>query len=351
MPNFCKALINWYSQHKRDLPWRNTKNPYLIWVSEIILQQTRVNQGLNYYYKFVDSFPDIYSLANAKIDTILKIWQGLGYYSRARNMHFTANYIVNELNGKFPQKFNELKKLKGIGDYTAAAIASFSFNQAVPVVDGNVYRFLSRYFGIYESILTSSGKKIFFEKALEIICKDNAADFNQAIMEFGSIQCTPNNPDCLNCIFKLSCFALHNDKVNSLPVKKVKSKSKKRYFNYIHILYNGDTFIEQRTKKDIWQLLYQFPLIETCTELSDNDLLKHPDLIRLLENTEPTIKIIDYERNHILSHQIIHSRFVQVKINNLNPLIEKKYIRIPHLELSNYSVSRLIDSYLELVNK
>lgn len=351
MSNIGKVLIDWYSQHKRNLPWRDTKNPYLIWVSEIILQQTRVDQGLDYYNRFIDTFPNINTLASANIDTVLKIWQGLGYYSRARNMHFTANYIVNELNGKFPKNFNELKKLKGVGDYTAAAIASFAFKEAVPVVDGNVFRFLSRLYGIFESTQTTSGKKVFFEKALEIIDENNPAEFNQAIMEFGAIQCTPANPDCQNCVFNLNCYALNKDKVSSLPIKKEKIKTKNRYFNYIYIIYNENTFIKQRTEKDIWQLLYQFPLIETNKKISDNELLNHPDFIKILKNTNPKIKNSIFEKKHILSHQIIYAKFIKINIQKMNQYLTKNYILTPIDSLKNFSIPRLMDSYLEHVNK
>lgn len=351
MTNISNRLINWYSQYKRDLPWRNTKDPYLIWVSEIILQQTRINQGINYYYHFTETFPDIKSLANANVDNVLKIWQGLGYYSRARNMHYTAIHIVKDLNGEFPKTFHELKKLKGVGDYTAAAIASFSFNEVVPVIDGNVYRVLARLFNIEESIQTAKGKKIFFEKASELIDKNDPGIFNQAIMEFGSLQCTPTNPNCKDCPFNSSCIAYANNIVDKLPQKKQKVKVRNRYFNYLHIIYKNNLFIEQRIEKDIWKLLYQLPLIETQKKITGQDLFDHPDWGKLFKDTHASLKSTVIDKKHILSHQKIYARFYQIKIEKINPYLKNTYKLIPLEDLHKYSIPRLIDNYFSLVNK
>jgi A/G-specific adenine glycosylase len=266
---FSNSLINWYLNNKRDLPWRNTDNPYNIWLSEIMLQQTRVAQGLPYYLDFISTFPTVFDLAKAPEEKVLKHWQGLGYYSRARNLHYTAKYVANELKGEFPNNYKDLLKLKGIGEYTAAAIASFSHNEAVPVVDGNVFRVLSRYFDIETDISLATAKKEFSELALELMPKNDPATFNQAIMEFGALQCVPKSPDCKNCIFNSSCAALQKKKVQYLPVKLKKVKISYRFFNYI--VFEDDklnTLIQKRDQKGIWQNLYEFPLIETETELN-----------------------------------------------------------------------------------
>ena len=228
--SFSNTLIYWYLQNKRDLPWRKTKNPYFIWLSEIILQQTRVNQGLDYYNKFITSFPTVFELAEASEESVLKLWQGLGYYSRARNLHYSARYIVNELNGIFPKSYNELLKLKGVGDYTASAIASICFNEPTAVVDGNVYRVLARYFGLNTTINSTKGIKEFKELAQQLIPTEKPDIYNQAIMEFGAVQCKPQNPDCNVCPLNTSCVALQKDQVTAFPVKEKKLKYKKTIF-------------------------------------------------------------------------------------------------------------------------
>ncbi|OFX84353.1 MAG: A/G-specific adenine glycosylase [Bacteroidetes bacterium GWF2_33_16] len=339
-------LINWYNQNKRDLPWREINDPYIIWVSEIILQQTRVNQGINYYYRFIEQYPDIKSLANAPIDDVLKLWQGLGYYSRARNMHHTAKTIIHEYNGKFPNHYSEIIKLKGIGEYTAAAIASFCFNESVPVIDGNVYRFLSRFFGIKELTATASGKQIFKNLAEEIIDPTMPGIHNQAIMEFGALICTPQNPNCMQCPLNKQCIALNNDLVDELPLKKKKIKITKRYFHYIHIIYKENVFIEQRIKNDIWQLLYQMPLIETKNKISTEEVIKHPLWTKLFENTNAKIIHISNNIKHQLSHQQINAHFYKVQIDKINPFLKSDFIMVTNSEISKYGIPRLIDKYL-----
>ena len=230
---FSNSLIKWYLQNKRDLPWRNTVNPYPIWLSEIMLQQTRVAQGMPYFMAFMEAFPTVFDLANAEEEQVLKLWQGLGYYSRARNLHATAKYIATELKGDFPPNYNQLLQLKGVGEYTAAAIASFAYNEPVAVVDGNVFRVLSRYFNMDNDISDGKTKKEFQILAQELLPNDKAALFNQAIMEFGALQCVPKNPDCENCIFSNSCAALQHKKVNILPVKSKKTKVTNKFFNYL----------------------------------------------------------------------------------------------------------------------
>ena len=314
--NFSNILIKWYLQNKRDLPWRKTANPYHIWLSEIMLQQTRVAQGTPYFFAFTQEFPTVFDLANASEEQVLKLWQGLGYYSRARNLHKTSQYVANELNGVFPASFKDLLQLKGVGEYTAAAIASFSYNEAVPVVDGNVFRVLSRYFDVESDISLPATKKEFTELAYELMPKDNPAIFNQAIMEFGALQCVPKSPDCSICVFNESCAALQKKKVSILPVKSKKLKVTNRFFNYL-ILEDvlGNTLIQKRTDKGIWHNLYEFPLVET-TEIVDfdvvskavrNDIFPSYTILSVEECSETTVV-------HKLSHQHLHIQFWKVKI-------------------------------------
>lgn len=316
--DFTNLLIEWYLQNKRDLPWRNTTNPYPIWLSEIILQQTRVAQGMPYFYAFLESFPTVKELAIADEQQVLKLWQGLGYYSRARNLHQTAQYIANELDGVFPNSYAGLIQLKGIGGYTAAAIASFAYNEPVPVVDGNVFRVVSRYFGIESDISTGKTKKEFTALAAELLSKEQPALFNQAIMEFGAMHCTPKNPDCENCIFNSSCVALQKGLVGQLPFKSKKTKIRKRYFNYIVLQdKKGNTKIQQRTDKGIWHNLYEFPLFETTQEegfetiapLIKNDT-DFGDSVVSIQEANP-ISLI-----HKLSHQHLNIKFWKVTVNN-----------------------------------
>ena len=311
-PYFSKKLIVWYLQNKRDLPWRNTNNPYHIWLSEIMLQQTRVLQGLPYYLKFVEAYPKVENLANAPEDDILKLWQGLGYYSRARNLHATAKMVANEMNGTFPNNYKDLLKLKGVGDYTSSAIASISFNQPEAVVDGNVYRVLSRFFGISTPINSTAGQKEFKQLAQELIDKEQPGTFNQAIMEFGARYCVPQSPDCENCIFNDSCVAFQQKKVTQLPVK-IKSKPvKQRFFNYLVILSENErTVLQQRNGKGIWHKLYEFPLIETSKEIEVSELQELPQFQDFSEKMNiRNISLYNQEAVvHKLSHQHLNTRF------------------------------------------
>jgi A/G-specific adenine glycosylase len=314
--NFPNILIKWYLQNKRDLPWRKTTNPYHIWLSEIMLQQTRVAQGTPYFFSFTKEFPTVFDLANASEEQVLKLWQGLGYYSRARNLHKTSQYVANELNGIFPDTYKDLLKLKGVGEYTAAAIASFSYNEAVPVVDGNVFRVLSRYFDIESDISLPATKKEFTELAHELMPKDNPAIFNQAIMEFGALQCVPKSPDCTVCVFNDSCLALQKKKVSVLPVKSKKLKVTNRFFNYL-ILEDplGNTLIQKRTAKGIWHNLYEFPLFETTEIVGfeavadevQSQIFSTYTILSIEECAETTVI-------HKLSHQHLHIQFWKVKI-------------------------------------
>jgi A/G-specific adenine glycosylase len=315
--NFSNVLIKWYLQNKRDLPWRNTTNPYPIWLSEIMLQQTRVAQGMPYFLSFTTAFPTVFDLAKANEEEVLKLWQGLGYYSRARNLHKTAQYIASDLAGIFPGNYSDLLKLKGVGEYTAAAIASFSYNEAVPVVDGNVFRVLSRYFDIETDIAQASAKKEFAALAFELMPKDNPATFNQAIMEFGALQCVPKSPNCGICVFNESCAALQKKKVDQLPVKSKKVKVRNRYFNYLVVAdENDNTIIQKRTDKGIWHNLYEFPLIETdkeedfdfITDRIESDYFQDNSIVSILEDNDKSII-------HKLSHQHLHIKFWKVNLN------------------------------------
>ena len=314
--NFSKVLLKWYLQNKRDLPWRNTTNSYHIWLSEIILQQTRVAQGLPYFLKFSTAFPTVFDLAKAHEEDVLKLWQGLGYYSRARNLHKTAQQVVTDFNGVFPNNYESLLKLKGVGTYTAAAIASFSHNEAVPVVDGNVLRVLSRYFDIETDIASAGAKKEFTALAQELLPAGKANIFNQAIMEFGALQCVPKNPYCNSCVFNDSCLALQKKKVSQLPVNLKKLKVTKRYFNYL--VFSDEkqqTVIQKRTAKGIWHNLYEFPVIETenpetneiILSLIRNQKVVSNDIDEIVAfNSEPIL--------HKLSHQHLNIKFWKINV-------------------------------------
>ena len=320
--NWTTKLLSWYSENKRSFVWRSTKEPYRIWLSEIILHQTRTVQGLPYYKNFIANFPSISDLALAKEDEVLKLWQGLGYYSRARNLHATSKYIHFELKGVFPTTFKELMELKGVGDYTASAIASICFDLPEAVVDGNVYRFLSRFFGIDISINSSTAHKEFKMKATELMDVSQPGEFNQALMEFGAIQCVPRSPNCSSCPFAKECVAFNQNKIQSLPVKTKKTKVTKRHFNYLVIKDPQERYLmEQRTEKGIWKQLYQFPLVEsenqifTFSELSNIEKLplRKPNKIRrvTLWNHEPII--------HKLSHQTLFVHFWSIEYEDLLP--------------------------------
>lgn len=344
---FKDTLINWYVSNKRDLPWRNTSNPYFIWLSEIILQQTRVEQGLPYYKKFVEEFPTLKDLANADEEKVLKIWQGLGYYSRARNLHHTAKTVLNQYQGQFPDEYQQVLGLKGIGEYTAAAIVSFAYNKPYAVVDGNVYRVLARIFGIDTPIDSSSGKKYFQELATTLLDRNQPDKFNQAIMEFGALQCVPKNPSCTFCPFSKNCIA-HNQKIiESLPFKSQKIKQRDRFFNYLVISKKQEVLINKRKENDIWQNLYDFPLIETALRTNENDLLTNQKWHDIFRDQSITIKNISKEYKHILSHQKIYARFWQIEIDAYSKHQQEKYIKISNENLHEYAVPKLIDNYLK----
>jgi len=338
-------LIKWYEDNKRDLPWRNTRDPYTIWISEIILQQTRVNQGYGYFNRFIEKYPTVDLLATANEDEVLKLWQGLGYYSRARNLHAAAKMTMNRFNGKFPDNYKDILSLKGVGEYTAAAIASFAYRKPYAVVDGNVYRVLSRIYMIDTPINTNQGKKIFAQLAQSLLDTCNPGEHNQSIMEFGALQCVPVNPDCISCPAQDICLAFNAKKVKNYPYKEKKQKVKERYFAYIDIRLGGDMFIHKRTSKDIWHNLYELPLIETEKELDIDTLLNNADFKKILNNnTNIQIKYIN-KFKHILSHQIIYASFYKVEINEF--IFDSEYLKINVNDVENYPVSRLVHKYLE----
>lgn len=345
-----EKLQFWYETNKRILPWRETKDPYKIWISEIVLQQTRVNQGLEYYLRFTECFPDVKSLAEADEQEVLKYWQGLGYYSRARNLHKAAKKIVSDFDGKFPKTHKEIISLPGIGEYTAAAITSFAYNQPYAAVDGNIYRVLSRITANDTPIDSTTGKKVFAEIAQNLLDKDQPGLHNQAIMEFGAIYCTPANPDCENCPLLDFCEAKKLNLVQQLPVKQGKTKVTNRYFNYFYIQNGTFTYLQKRTKKDIWKNLYEFPLIETESELDFNHLVQTSEFTRLFENTDYRINRISKTFKHILSHRIIYANFYDISILGENMYLQS----FEKTELSNlhlYPISRLTELFLESIEK
>lgn len=344
--DFKNTLINWYSVNKREMPWRKTVNPYYIWLSEIILQQTQVKQGLPYYEAFVKKYPTIFKLADATEQEVLKLWQGLGYYSRARNLHTTAKHIAYNLNGQFPNNYKDLLKLKGVGDYTASAIASFAFNEVEAVVDGNVYRVLSRYFGINTPINSTQGIKEFKALATSLIDKKQPATFNQAIMEFGAIQCKPKNPYCVICPLSDSCVALQKKLIDSLPVKLKKTKVTTKYFNFLVCIdRKNNTLLEQRIGKGIWRNLYQFPLIESDKSLTSDEfhLLNLQDTL-LNDLTIEHSLYNDKDKIHKLSHQHLHTKFWIIEVNEL----PKQAISIK--ELNNFPTPILISDFINEFN-
>ena len=314
---FSNSLIRWYKKNKRDLPWRKTRDPYKIWLSEIILQQTRIVTGSPYYERFIEKYPNVMLLASSSEDEVLKMWEGLGYYSRARNLHKTAKIIVEEFDSIFPSNYETLIKLPGIGDYTASAISSFSINEINPVVDGNVYRFLSRLIGLNTPINTAKSLKIFKKISRDLISKNNPSDYNQAIMDFGSTICKPVSPLCLSCLYNDKCYARINQKVNELPVKKSILKLKNRYLNFIVFISDSKkVLIEKRMKKDIWKNLYQFPSFESNGKMSlsnavNQTVIKYPDI--------KGHKLTLYKENgdqHRLTHQNIFCFFWVKRVSN-----------------------------------
>ena len=344
--NFNKKLLSWYTINKRELPWRCTNNPYFIWLSEIILQQTRVSQGLPYYLKFTKSFPTVSDLANASEDQILKLWQGLGYYSRARNLHFTAKNILENYDGVFPNSYNEILKLKGVGEYTAAAISSFAFNLPYAVVDGNVVRVLSRIFGINVPFENANGKKEFQSLAQNLLDVNNPAENNQAIMEFGALQCTFKAPKCQSCAFNLECIAYTTNGINKYPVKIMRQKIHKRFINYF-VISGSDSIMLGKIQKGVWKGLYDFPFIENKIRKSENEIVKSKEWSQLFIKKYYKIKFVSSEFLHKLSHQHIYAKFWIIDANEVKI---KNYFFIKNSEMNKYPISRLADKFLKQYN-
>ncbi|WP_338811858.1 A/G-specific adenine glycosylase [Bernardetia sp. Wsw4-3y2] len=338
---FSQQIISWYQQNKRDLPWRDTQNPYKIWLSEIILQQTRVAQGMPYYEKFIEHFPTVQQLAAADEQTVLRLWQGLGYYSRARNLHAAAKYISEELNGVFPNNYTEIKKLKGVGDYTAAAISSFAFDEVQAVVDGNVYRVLARFFGIEKDITSTEGKKEFRELAQKLIDKKEPAIYNQSIMEFGALQCVPKNPNCKICPLQEKCRAFEKSWIERLPIKGKKTVVKDRFMHYFVFVKQNEidsekkVLIRQRQEGDIWQGLNDFFVIEFLNKDKKNfepvkelqNKLKEDKFdieFESIQNLESKLKSTHESIifKHQLSHRTLYAKFYTLEINNTKEQIE-----------------------------
>lgn len=315
---FAQYLLKWYNIHKRDLPWRNTQDAYVIWLSEVILQQTRVNQGLPYFNKFLETYPTVQHLAAAEEQEVLRLWQGLGYYSRAKNLHACAKTIVSNWEGKFPTGYKNLLQLEGVGKYTAAAIASFAFNKKVAVVDGNVYRVISRVFGLSDDITSATGQAAFQQFADTLLPDTDSAEHNQAIMEFGALHCTPRQPLCDGCCFESFCFAKNNNVQHTLPVKSKKVKVIDRYFDYIVIRHKHLLLLRKRDKKDIWNGLYDFFLIESSKTKELETIIDR--LQGLLPSSGTTITAISPVFKHILTHQRIFARFFLIDIGDEHAL-------------------------------
>lgn len=333
---FSDKVVKWYEHNKRDLPWRDTKDPYKIWLSEIILQQTRVNQGLPYYLRFIEKFPDVKSLASAPEQEVLRLWQGLGYYSRARNLHNCAKDLVSNYNSVFPSTFESLKKLRGIGDYTAAAIASFSFKQPVAVVDGNVFRVLARVFGVDQVINSPEGKKVFTELANTLISQNHPDLHNQAVMEFGALFCTPKNPQCTQCVFSSECVAARNGIQHILPVKLKAKAPRKRYFYYFVIRKGNSVWMKKRDKKDIWNGLFDFFLIEKNKPASIKDIMKQWNQQNGTDTGIGEVGVSNTYK-HVLSHQIIITKFILIN----RALLNGAFTNEPMQSYSSKKVSEL----------
>ncbi|MDR1757041.1 MAG: A/G-specific adenine glycosylase [Culturomica sp.] len=344
---FSRTLLAWYRENGRELPWRGSRDPYIVWVSEIILQQTRVSQGWDYFIRFTERFPDVAALAGAAEDEVLRYWQGLGYYSRARNMHRAAKDIVEKFGGVFPANYRDVLSLKGIGEYTAAAICSFCLDLPCAVVDGNVYRVLSRVFGVDTPIDSTEGKRCFRELAGELLDREHPGTYNQAIMDFGALQCVPGVPECASCPFQERCVARLEGTVRQLPVKQGKTTVLTRYFHYLHVRCNGEILLHRRGAKDIWQNLYEFPLLETPEETAPETLLAGEAFDRLFAGASGlTIRRISSPMKHQLSHRLLRVRFYEIEADTL-PAGLNGFIRIPEAQTERYALPRIITLYLE----
>jgi A/G-specific adenine glycosylase len=346
--NFPSLLLQWNrDKNDRKMPWKGEKDPYKIWLSEIILQQTRVEQGLDYYNRFVSAFPTVHQLAKAADEKIFKLWEGLGYYTRCRNLIATARYISKDLKGKFPSGYEEIKSLKGIGPYTAAAISSFAYNLPYAVVDGNVFRVLARVFGIDTAVDSTQGKKLFTALAEELIDRKQPGVYNQAIMDFGAVICKPVSPLCSECVFKKHCHAFIHDRINELPAKEKKTIIKKRWFHYFILEHKNEIVIRQRTEKDIWQSLFEFPLIESLKEESSETILAQAIKKGLIGKNGYEIITVSPFIKQQLSHQTISARFIRIRVKQISQL-QKDLLLVKKEKAGEYAFPRIINQYLEM---
>jgi A/G-specific adenine glycosylase len=346
MGDWSHKLLKWYEANKRDMPWRNTRDPYKIWLSEVILQQTRVNQGWNYYLRFTEKYPTVSKLAAASEHDVLKLWQGLGYYSRARNMHHAAKEIAQHHKGKFPADYESVRALKGVGDYTAAAITSISYNMSYPVVDGNVLRVYSRVLGISDPIDSTDGKKKIWEAAAELLPQKNPGTYNQAIMELGAVCCTPKNPNCEECPIQSNCYAFAKKLTDKLPIKQGKTKQRERFFNYLIISQGNKMVLRNRTGKDIWKGLHDFPCIESTTALSPKKLVTTKEWKSIFFGTNPTIKGVSDSFVHILSHQKLNATFIRIALKKPVKKLPEDCFWVEKKTIDKYAVPRLIENYI-----
>lgn len=353
MKRFSSVLMDWYIEHKRELPWRETRDPYRVWISEIILQQTRVVQGHDYFVRFMERFPTLQSLSESSVDEVLKLWQGLGYYSRARNLHEAAR----SMEGLFPTTYAEVHALKGVGDYTAAAICSLAFGLPYAVVDGNVYRVLARYFGVENPIDSTSGRKVFAQLAQQqlevaltlspsLVFSSLAGDYNQAIMDFGALQCTPVSPHCTECVLHDSCAAFAEQRMAELPIKAHRTKVSEMYLHYIYVRANACTYIKQRTGSGIWQGLYEFPLIETLKPTTPEEILTSEEFqaffVSKQDLKKATFRVVATDIKHLLSHRTLHVNLYEVQLDKDDVNSFAAYERIPKNEIEQYAVSKLM---------
>ena len=341
------TLLKWFDANRRDLPWRHNPTPYEVWLSEVILQQTRVSQGMDYYLRFIERWPTVVDLAEASEEEVLKMWQGLGYYSRARNLHHCAQQVTSEHKGQFPPDYEKLKQLKGIGDYTAAAIASIAFNLPHAVVDGNVYRVLARLYDIDTPININEGQKLFAQLAEDLLNRKQPGLHNQALMEFGALHCTPKNPNCLICPLQAQCLAFAHQTVMQRPVKLQKVKVTTRYFNYLVIKTNGCIYLHKRSDNDIWKNLYDFPCIESEQPMSVEEVIASEQFKQIIENKPFTIIKTSPVFIHKLTHRTILAQFIEIKLEKKLLRIETKDLFLtPETDLGNFPIPRLIDLYL-----
>lgn len=349
MTNILSPLLPWYEQNKRELPWRDTRNPYLIWMSEVILQQTRVEQGLPYYQQFTSRYPTVESLADANDDEVMKLWQGLGYYNRAANMLRTARLIKEEHGGIFPSTYEGLLTLKGIGPYTAAAIASFAYDEPHAVVDGNVYRVLSRLFAIDEPINSTTGKKLFAELAQELLNTEHPAVHNQAMMELGATVCKPRQARCEVCVLATVCEGLRQNRVYELPVKEKKRKPIDRYLNYIvPDDGKGHTYLRQRMNEGIWNKLFEFPVIETPAVPSAEALLGSEQMNERFSIKPETLEAV-FTSKHQLTHQTIYAVFWKAGGKQTLPNAEQGFIRVGFDRVHEFAVPRLLERFINAI--